>query len=333
MQEIKNNPEIKEAESFRTEMLSVSVSPHILSKKTTTGIMLDVIIALCPALVAGCIIFGLRALLVTAVCLAAAVLSEFLFNLVCKREQTIRDLSAAVTGLLLALNLPANTPLWQAVIGSAFAIVIVKCLFGGIGQNFANPAITARIFMLISFKNLASAAFPVTYDTIASATPLAILKDGGKMSSLTDLFFGVHGGAIGETCILALLIGGAYLMIRKVISWHTPVAFIGTVFLFTLAVSRDGTVTLQYLLSGGLFLGAFFMATDYVTTPTTPTGRAIFGVGCGIITVAIRFWGSYPEGVSFAILLMNILTPYIDKWTARRTFGTGRAVKAGGGAK
>lgn len=332
MQETKNNSGIT-VEGYNTEIMSVSISPHLFSNKTTTGIMLDVIIALCPALIAGCVIFGLSALLLSAVCVAAAVLSEFLFNLICKKEQTIRDLSAAVTGLLLALNLPANTPVWQAAVGSAFAIVIVKCLFGGIGQNFANPAITARIFMLISFKNLASAAFPTVVDTAASSTPLAILKDGGDMPTLLDLFLGVHGGAIGETCILALLAGGIYLICRKVISWHAPVAFIGTVFLFTLALKGDFNVTLQYVLSGGLFLGAFFMATDYVTTPTTPSGRAVFGLGCGIITVVIRCWGSYPEGVSFAILLMNILTPYIDKWTARRTFGAPRTVKEGGSAK
>lgn len=324
MQETKNNPTAETAE-YRTEMLSVSVSPHIFSSCTTRSIMLDVIIALCPALIAGCVIFGMRALLLATVCVSCAVASELLFNIICKNDQTVGDLSAAVTGLLLALNLPVNTPLWQATIGAVFAIVVVKCLFGGIGQNFANPAITARIFMLISFKNLASAAFPTVVDTAASATPLAILKDGGNaMPDLLDLLLGVHGGAMGETCVLALLVGGAYLICRKVISWHTPVAFIGTAALLTLAVSGgDLTVTLQYLLSGGLFLGAIFMATDYTTTPTTPTGRALFGLGCGILTVVIRFWGSYPEGVSFAILLMNILTPYVDKWTARRTFGAG----------
>ena len=177
--------------------------------------------------------------------------------------------------------------------------------------------------MLISFKNLAAAAFPMISDTTASATPLAILKEGGSMSSIVKLFFGVHGGAIGETCIFALLIGGIYLIVRRIISWQTPAVFIGTVFLFTLAVSGDSTVSLQYILSGGLFLGAFFMATDYATSPTTPSGRALFGFGCGLITTIIRFWGSYPEGVSFAILLMNIVTPYIDRLTARRTFGAG----------
>lgn len=324
MQEIKNKPETAE-KVYSTEMLSVSVSPHILSGRTTRGIMLDVIIALCPAIVAGTVIFGIRALALVAICVATAIFSEFLFNLVCKREQTVGDFSAAVTGVLLALNLPSSTPAWQAVVGSAFAIVIVKCLFGGIGQNFANPAITARVFMLISFKNMASAAFPTVVDTAATATPLAAMKDGGQVPELLDLLLGVHGGAIGETCVIALLVGGVYLMCRRVISWHTPAAFIGTVFLFTLAVSGNAMTALNHLLSGGLVLGAFFMATDYATTPTTPSGRAVFGLGCGVITVVIRFWGSYPEGVSFAILIMNILTPYIDKLTAKRTFGAGRA--------
>ena len=330
--EHKKNNRVEEVQtdfsSYRPKMLAVSVSPHLVSSNTTSRIMLDVIIALLPALIAGCIIFGLNALLVSAVCVSVAVLSELGFNAVCRREQTVGDLSAVVTGLLLALNLPANTPLWQAALGSFFAIIFVKCLFGGIGQNFANPAITARIFLLISFSSLAKAAFPTVVDTAASATPLAILKAGeGAMPSLLDLFLGVHGGAIGETSVLALTIGGAYLLIRKVISWHTPVAFIGSALILTLAMSGGNWLaSLQYILSGGLFIGAFFMATDYATTPTTPSGGFIFGLGCGLITVIIRFYGSYPEGVSFAILIMNILTPYIDKLTARRTFGadTGR---------
>ena len=328
-EQVKINKDTESAakdQNFKPEMLAVSVSPHVFSSKTTSRIMLDVIISLLPAFIAGCIIFGLKALLLTAVCIASAVLSEFLFNVVCKREQSVYDLSAAVTGMLLALNLPADTPVWQAVIGSAFAIIFVKCLFGGIGQNFANPAITARIFMLVSFSSLAKASFPVIVDTAASATPLAILKGAeGTMPSILDLFFGVHGGAIGETCVLALLIGGIYLICRGIISWHTPVAFIATAAILTLIIGRDPLTTLQYTLSGGLFLGAFFMATDYATTPTTPSGRALFGFGCGVITVLIRFFGSYPEGVSFAILLMNILTPYIDKLTARKTFGVGGA--------
>ena len=312
----------------KPEMLAVSVSPHLFSVHTTQSIMLDVIIALVPALIAGCVIFGLRALAVVAVCVAMAVVSEMAFNFVCKRDQTVGDLSAAVTGMLLGLNLPANAPLWQAAVGSVFAIVVVKCLFGGIGQNFANPAITARIFMIISFSSMARAAVPTVVDTVSSATPLAVLGGAeGSIPSILDLLLGVHGGAIGETCIPALLVGGIYLMAKRLISWQTPVVFIGTAFLFTLAVKGDINVTLQYILSGGLFLGAFFMATDYVTTPTTPSGRAIFGFGCGVITVVIRFWGSYPEGGSFAILIMNILTPFIDRLTARRTFGAKEAAR------
>ncbi len=299
--------------------LRISLSPHIKSNITTTKIMLDVLIALLPTSVAGIIIFGARALAVIAACVIGAVLSEFIFNKIAKRETTIGDLSAAVTGLLLALNLPANIPIWQAVIGAAFAIIFVKCIFGGIGENFANPAITARVFMIIAFTSMTSAAFPVA-DTVSSATPLVVLGKGGYVN-LTDLILGTRGGAIGEACTVALLVGGVYLLIKRVITFHTPVAFIGTVFLFTFIVKGDITSALCYTLAGGLFIGAFFMATDYATTPTSKWGKVIFGVGAGIITVLIRFWGVYPEGVSFAILFMNILTPYIDKWTRRKVFG------------
>lgn len=305
--------------------LHVSASPHIHSARTTQSVMLDVVIALLPAAVAGVILFGLSALRVIVCCVAAAVLSEFIFNLILKKEQTIGDLSAIVTGLLLALNLPANIPLWQAAVGSVFAIIVVKCLFGGLGHNLVNPAITARVFMLVAFGSMAQAAFPV--DAVAGATPLVELA-AGNSPSLLDLFLGKTGGAIGETCTLALLIGGIYLLVRRVISWHLPVAFIGTVFLFTLAlVGFDFTTALAWTLSGGLFIGAIFMATDYVTSPATPLGMFVFGVLAGVLTVVIRFYGNYPEGVSFAILFMNILTPFIDKWTARKPFGTG-GVKA-----
>lgn len=313
--------------------LHISVSPHIHSKRTTQKIMLDVLIALLPATIAGAVIFGLESLLVVAVCVGVSVLCEFLFNLIVKKQQTISDLSAAVTGLLLALNLPANVPLWQAAVGSVFAIIIVKCLFGGIGRNVVNPAITARVFMLVAFSSLATAAFPL--DSTAGATPLPQIAEGLKAAaeanttfdvstvvSVNDLLLGYIGGAIGETCALALLIGGVYLLIKKVISWHIPVAFIGTVFVFSLCLHDfDAVLALSLVLSGGLILGAFFMATDYVTSPTTPLGKLIFGVGAGLITVLIREWGTYPEGVSFAILIMNILNPYIDSLTARKMFG------------
>lgn len=300
--------------------LHLSVSPHIHTRDTVQGIMLDVIIALLPATLAGVIIFGLRALAVIAVCIIASVLSEFIFNKIVKKEQSIGDLSAIVTGLLLALNLPANVPLWQAAIGSVFAIVVVKCFFGGMGCNLVNPAITARVFMLVAFGSMATPAFPV--DSTASATPLVNIAAGTNTLSLTDLFLGNYGGAIGETCTLALIIGGIYLLVRRVITWHIPVAFIGTVFLFSLCLEGfDVAVALEWILSGGLFIGAIFMATDYVTSPETPLGKVIAGVFCGVITVMIRFWGNYPEGVSFAILLMNIIDPYIGKWTARKIFG------------
>lgn len=299
--------------------LHISVSPHIHSKRTTQKIMLDVLLALLPTTIAGVVIFGIKSLAVVAVCVGVCVLSEFLFNLIVKKEQTISDLSAALTGLLLALNLPVDVPLWQAGIGSVFAIIIVKCLFGGIGRNVVNPAITARVFMLVAFTSLASASFPV--ESTASATPLVDLAAGNAVN-LQDLFLGNVGGSIGETCSLALIIGGIYLLIKKVITWHIPVAFIGTAFIFSLALHGfDFMLALSLVLSGGLILGAVFMATDYVTSPTTPLGKIIFGIGAGLITVLIREWGIYPEGVSFAILIMNILNPYIDSLTARKLFG------------
>ena len=299
--------------------LHISVSPHIHGKRTTQSIMLDVIIALLPAAIAGVIIFGLRSLLVIGVCLASTILSEVLFNVITKRKQTISDLSCVVTGLLLALNLPADVPIWQAVVGSVFAIIVVKCLFGGLGKNVVNPALTARVFMLVAFSSLAQASFPV--DATAGATPLVSLSEG-NVPELMDLFLGNTGGSIGETCALALLLGGIYLLVRKVITWQIPVAFIGTVFVFTLFVEDFNALTaLAWVLSGGLILGAFFMATDYVTSPETSLGKIVYGIGAGIITVLIRFWGNYPEGVSFAILLMNILNPYINSLTARKLFG------------
>lgn len=304
-----------------TNTLHLSVSPHIHSGRSTMGIMRDVILSLCPAAIAGVIIFGLRALLVMAVCVSSCIILEALFNLIVKKEQTIGDLSAAVTGLLLALNLPANIPIWQCIVGSLFAIVIVKGLFGGIGCNLVNPAITARVFMLISFGSMTTQAFPTIVDTVSSATPLAQMM-AGENTRLSDLFFGITGGAIGETCALALLLGFLYLLVRRVITWHIPVSFIGSVFLLSFfAEGMDLMKALAMILSGGLLLGAIFMATDYVTSPPTPLGKIIFGLGAGILTFLIRYFGIYPEGVSFAILLMNILNPYIEALTARRVFG------------
>lgn len=301
-----------------SSLTKLTVSPHIHCGRSTSGIMRDVLISLLPVTVAGTVIFGLRALLVVAVCTACCVGLEALFNLITKKAQTIGDLSAAVTGLLLALNLPANIPLWQCVIGSLFAIIVVKCLFGGIGNNLVNPAITARVFMLVAFGSMAVSAFPV--DSVSSATPLA----AEKMPSLITLLLGNYGGAIGETCTLALLLGGVYLLVRRVITWHIPVVFIGTVFVFSLFMEGfDPVAALSLVMSGGVCIGAIFMATDYVTSPSTAWGKVIFGLGAGLLTCLIRYFGNYPEGVSFAILFMNILTPYITLCTKRKVFGTG----------
>ena len=306
-----------------SNMLHLSPSPHIHTNRSTARIMLDVIISLIPAAVAGILLFGMRAALVVAVCIVSAVVSEAVFNFIIKKEQTIGDLSAVVTGLLLGLNLPANIPLWQAVAGCIFAIVFVKCCFGGLGCNMVNPAITARVVMVISFGSMATTAFPV--DTVAGPTPLAVITRS-VMPQLDVLFWGKIGGTIGETCVPALLIGFIYLLARKVITWHLPVAYILTTFLFTMAIfDGNAMMALADVMSGGLLLGAIFMATDYVTSPSTPWGKVIFGIGAGLITVIIRIWGVYPEGVSFAILLMNILTPYIDKWSALKIFGGKKA--------
>ena len=308
--------------------LKVSVSPHIHSGVTTQKIMLDVIIALLPAAVAGCIIFGIRSLFVMLTSVAAAVLAELLFCLACKREITIYDLSAVVSGLILALSLPVTMPLWQVAVGAVFAIIIVKCIFGGIGQNFANPAVTARVFMIIAFsKTVAATATPKGVDAVSSATPLVILEGTakGELPSIIDMLLGKRAGAIGETCVVALVIGGLYLMIKRVISWHTPVAFIASTFVFILIFTGDPKTALYHTLLGGLFIGAIFMATDYSTTPTNTMGKVVFGIGAGFITSVIRIWGSLPEGVSYAILLMNILTPYIEKLTRKKPLGGDKA--------
>lgn len=289
-----------------------SVSPHIYSPRTTQRIMLDVLIALLPAGIASVVIFGFRSLLIIGVCTAVCVASEWVFEKICKKENTVGDLSAVVTGVLLAYNLPVSIPLWQAALGSLFAIVVVKQLFGGIGQNFANPAITARVVMLTAFsQTMTTWTFP---DASSSATPLTLLFKGelNSLPTYTDMLLGYHGGCIGETCTIALLIGGAYLIGRRVITWHTPAAFVGTVLVMSLIFDKQ---PLYQVMSGGLLIGAFFMATDYATTPCTKWGKVIFGVGCGLITALIRFWGTSPEGVSYSILLMNIFTPYISRLT------------------
>jgi len=305
--------------------LAVSYAPHIRDKITTSRIMLDVIIALIPAFIVSFLVFGPRAILVTAVCMAACVFFEWGFEKLLKRKNTVKDLSAALTGMLLAFNLPVTIPLWQAVFGCFVAIIFVKMLFGGLGKNFVNPAILARVVLMLAFP-LAMTTWDVPnwsaphLDTVSGATPLIYILRGEfyDMNKVWYMFLGVHRGSLGETSELALLIGGLYLLARRVITWHIPVTFIGTVFVLA---AITGNQPLFQIFSGGLFLGAIFMATDYVTSPITKTGRIIFGIGCGLFTVMIRFLGSYPEGVSFAILLMNILVPFINKATANRALG------------
>ena len=302
--------------------LILSSSPHIHTRDSSRRIMLDVIIALLPAAIAGVIIFGAKALGVIAACVITAVVSEALFNVITRKKQTVGDLSAVVTGLLLALNLSTNVAIWQCVVGTVFAIVVVKCLFGGLGKNFANPAITGRVFMLLAFSTVAGGAKPIVVELVSSATPLELLAQGSENApSLMVLFLGLHGGAIGETCCLALLLGFAWLLFRRVIKWHVPVIFIGTVFVLYLVFTGSFQMALAEILAGGLFIGAIFMATDYVTSPITLKGKMVFALGCGLVTFIIRYFCAYPEGVSFSILAMNILTPYIEKFTANTPLG------------
>ena len=301
----------------------MAAGPHIHSADNARRIMLDVIIALLPASIAAVVLFGPKAVTMICVCVAAAVVSEFLFNLIAGREQSVGDLSAVVTGLLLALNLSTNVPLWQCALGSIFAIVLVKCAFGGMGHNFANPAITARVFLLMAFTStVAGGAAPRVVDAVSSATPLGLVGgDPALLPTLGQLFLGLHGGAIGETCILALLIGFAYLLWRRVISWQIPVIFIGTVFVCYLVLTGSFLAALYEVLAGGLVLGAVFMATDYTTTPITAEGRMLSAFGCGLITFVIRNFCALPEGVSYSILCMNILAPWLEKWTRRKPLG------------
>ena len=304
------------------KQLLITSSPHFRASVTTRSIMTDVVIALSPTLLAASFIFGCRALAVCAVCVASSVLFEFTYRRLMRLPQTIGDASAAVTGLLLAFNLPPSIPMWMAIIGCFVAIVIVKQLFGGLGRNFANPAIVGRIVLLVSFSiPMTLWAQPQAFfgaDALTGATPLTMPVVSPTYS---QLFFGTVGGSLGETCKLTLLLGFGYLLLRRVITCTTPIAFMGTVFLISFALGQD---PVYHLLSGGLILGAIFMATDYVTTPLTETGKLIFGIGCGLITVIIRIFAAYPEGVSFSILLMNILTPYIDNLCTVKAFGGAR---------
>ena len=312
--------------------LTVSASPHVRSAQTVSGIMLNVIIALIPALAASVWLFGLRVLLVCAVTVSVSVLSEYIARKVMKRHNTIGDLSAVVTGLILAFNLPVSIPLWMAAIGSVIAIVVAKQFFGGIGQNFVNPAIAGRIILMVSFPTAmttwtAPFAYKSTQGTITTATPLA--AEESELPSLLKMFLGMRGGSLGETCAAALIIGGLYLIIRKIISHSIPLSFIGTVAVIMLIAGKGDLSFVAYqLLSGGLMLGAFFMATDYATSPINFKGKIIFGIGCGIITSMIRLFGSLPEGVSFAIILMNILVPHIENLTTPKPFGTAKEKKS-----
>ncbi len=311
--------------------LTVSSSPHIRSKETSDGVMTDVVIALLPATFMGCYLFGIRALIVVLVSVLSCVLFEFLWQKITKTPVRIGDMSAVVTGMILALALPATIPLWQVIVGAFVAIIIAKQMFGGIGDNFVNPAAAARAFML--------AAFPVdmtkwviervnynTVDAVTSATPL-----GGNGTTYTQLLLGydntlvnaftdksVLGGCIGETCAVAILIGAVYLLIRRVISIRTPLSYLLTVAVFYFAMGKS---PIFGICTGSVLFASVFMATDYVTSPTTKLGQVIMGIGCGLITCIIRFWGGYPEGVTYAILFMNVLTPLIEKWTMPKVFG------------
>ena len=300
--------------------LVVTASPHIVDQSSTRGLMGHVIIALMPALVASAFIFGFRALLVTGLTVAACVGFEALYCVLMKKPVPVGDLSAVVTGLILAFNLPATIPLWIAVVGAFIAIVVVKQLFGGIGCNFANPALVGRIALFVGFAGRMTAyAFPETdIDVLATATPLVAGKSLSSMDMLFNLAFGIHGGVLGETCSVMLLLGGIYLIVTRTISAAIPVAYLGTVAVLSLVFGQD--VVLQ-LLGGGLLLGAFFMATDYVTSPFTLKGKIVYGIGLGVITCAIRFWGNMAEGVSFSLLIMNLLVPYINDLTRQKPLG------------
>jgi len=315
----------------------VTSTPHIRAKATTASIMRDVLIALAPAAVMAVVYMGLPALLVMCTAVLSCILFEGLYQKLMKKPVMIRDLSAAVTGLLFAFNLPASAPIWIVIIGSFVAIVLVKQLFGGLGQNFMNPALTARAILIAAYPAEMTNWSIAHADAITSPTPLAALKEGlPHTASLMDAFLGRVGGCLGEVCAVALIAGGLYLLIRRVISWRIPVLYIGTVFVLTWVFGRNGFFTGEptyEILLGGLILGAFFMATDYATSPITPTGQIIMAFGCGLITTLIRIYGNYPEGVSFSILLMNLAVPLIDRATRPRIYGQRPKEKADNGKK
>ncbi len=315
--------------------LKISSSPHVRSKDTTSDLMFDVIVALIPATVFGIYKFGAHAGLLVAVCMLSAMLSELIYEKLVRKTVTVKDCSAILTGLLLALNLPPELPVWMAVIGSVFAIIVVKQLFGGLGQNFMNPALGARCFLLLSFSKQMT---QFVYDGVTTATPLAVMKAGAQpdMDIVSYMFKGDIGGTIGETSVIALLIGAAYLLIKRVISPKIPLTYIGTfaACIAIYAAVKDYNVseyTLAHLCGGGLMLGAWFMATDYVTSPITPWGKIIFGVMLGLLTFVLRIFGSGAEGVSYAIIISNLFVPLIERVTAPKAFGAGADVKPDAG--
>ena len=315
-----------------SDLYHVSSSPHVRSKDTTSKIMLYVIMALLPTSLFGIYNFGIRALILILVTIASCVASEWIFNKIVHKKQTINDLSAVVTGLLLALNLPATLPWWEAVLGGVFAIVVVKCMFGGLGQNFMNPALGARCFLLIAF---AANMTNFTIDSYTGATPLAAMRNGDPVNTM-DMLIGRTAGTIGETSAIAILIGAIFLILMGVIDLRIPASYIITFIVFMLLFSGHGadwTYITAQLCGGGLMLGAFFMATDYVTSPITPMGQIIFGICCGIFTGLFRCFGANAEGVSFAIILSNILVPMIEKYTVPRAFGMVKEAKKQEGGK
>ena len=337
---------------YKNLKLIATSSPHIRAAENTRSIMLDVIIAMMPALIWAIVKFGFRALLLTAVSAAGCVFFEWGYRKIMKKPQSVNDLSAVVTGILLAFVCPVNMPYWMILVGDFFAIVVVKQLFGGIGKNFVNPALAGRAALVASYAGTMSGAWadpqagwvPLagTADVVTAATPLAYMKTGdmeGLLAnySIRDMFIGNIGGSLGEISVLMLLIGGLYLLWRKVINWHTPVAYILTVAVLTFLFPKAGASNLEWMLysisGGGLFLGAFFMATDYATSPVTKKGQLIFGIGCGLFTVFIRYFGSYNEGVCYSIMVMNLCVALIDKKTRPARFGVVKSDKKEAAAK
>ena len=335
---------------YKNLKLIASSSPHIRSNENTRSIMMDVIIAMIPALIMSIFIFGFRALILTLVSVAACLFWEWLYRKLMKKNQSIGDLSAVVTGMLLAFVCPPTLPYWVIIIGAFFSIVVVKQLYGGIGCNFLNPALAGRAALLASYATLMTnwsapmekLSLGINADVVSTATPLALMKAGDFATltstySVADMFMGRVGGSLGEVSALMLLLGGVYLVIRKVISWHTPVAYIATVAIICLISAPEGISAVDYMaynvFGGGLMLGAIFMATDYATSPVTKPGQLIFGLGCGLLTCFIRRFGSYPEGVCYSILIMNCTTWLLDKYIRPTIYGAPKKEKKEAAAK